>query len=110
MKETDVTDIRMGQPARIRVDAFPGRTWDAEVDSLSAGTGSEFALLPPQNATGNWVKVTQRVPVRLKLKRNADDPPLRIGMSAQVEIDTRDTTPTAAEKTLAGGTTASQLR
>jgi membrane fusion protein, multidrug efflux system len=97
MKETDVTNIRKGQPARVRIDAYPGREWIAEVDSLSAGTGSEFALLPPQNATGNWVKVTQRVPVRLKLRRSASDPPLRIGMSASVEIDTRDRSPVAAD-------------
>ena len=102
MKETDVTDIRKGQPARIRIDAYPGHEWTAEVDSLSAGTGSEFALLPPQNATGNWVKVTQRVPVRLKLNRRAGDPPLRIGMSASVEIDTRDRGAVATETGSAG--------
>jgi membrane fusion protein (multidrug efflux system) len=102
MKETDVTEIRMGQPARVRVDAYPDHVWDAEVDSLSAGTGSEFAILPPQNATGNWVKVTQRVPVRLKLVRRADDPPLRIGMSASVDIDTHDRPVVSPEKTVLG--------
>jgi membrane fusion protein (multidrug efflux system) len=86
MKETDVTDIRMGQPARIRVDAFPGRSWDAEVDSLSAGTGSEFALLPPQNATGNWVKVTQRVPVRIRVIDPDAKHPLRVGTTATVRV------------------------
>lgn len=102
MKETDVTDIRTGQPARVKIDAYPGIRWEADVDSLSAGTGSEFALLPPQNASGNWVKVTQRIPVRLKLKRRAGDPPLRIGMSAHVEIDTRDRADRAPSQRLAG--------
>lgn len=89
LKETQLAEIRIGQPARVRVVAFPGYVWQARVESFSAGTGSEFSLLPPQNATGNWVKVTQRVPVRLVLERQADEPPLRLGMSAKVEIDVR---------------------
>ncbi|NWG47182.1 MAG: HlyD family secretion protein [Alphaproteobacteria bacterium] len=88
LKETLLHRLAPGQPARVRIDAYPDRDWEAEVASLSPGTGSEFAILPPQNALGNWVKVTQRVPVRLRLVRRPDDPPLRIGMSASVRIDT----------------------
>ena len=87
-RETDLTHVRIGQDATIRIDAYPGREWPATVASISPATGSEFALLPPQNATGNWVKVVQRLPVRLKLKPMKDAPPLRAGMSALVEIDT----------------------
>lgn len=101
VKETDLTHVRAGQVAVVRIDAYPSRRWKARVESLSAGTGSEFAILPPQNATGNWVKVTQRVPVRLMLERQPDDPPLRIGMTAKVEITTRAKT-AADGATLAG--------
>jgi membrane fusion protein (multidrug efflux system) len=87
-KETDLTHIRVGQHATIRVDAYPDALRGAVVSSISPATGAEFALLPPQNATGNWVKVVQRLPVRLELKNPASDPPLRAGMSAVVEIDT----------------------
>lgn len=88
-KETQLTNMRVGQPATIRFDALPGRTFDAEVTSIGAGTGSEFSVLPAQNATGNWVKVTQRVPVRLRLK---DAPPeaLVAGLSAEVKVRVRD--------------------
>jgi membrane fusion protein (multidrug efflux system) len=88
IKETDLTCVRQGQKATIDVDTYPGVTWDAHVQSLSSATGSEFALLPPQNATGNWVKVVQRVPVRLVIDPKPDQPPLRAGMSVTVEIDT----------------------
>ncbi|MCP5433126.1 MAG: HlyD family secretion protein [Alphaproteobacteria bacterium] len=91
LKETHITDLRPGQKARVTVDAYPGRSWNAVVVSLSPGTGSEFGILPPQNALGNWVKVTQRVPVRLALERREGDPPLRVGMSAGVEIETHGT-------------------
>jgi membrane fusion protein (multidrug efflux system) len=87
LKETQLGKVRVGQPAQVRVTAYPDHVWKARVESVSAGTGAEFSLLPPQNATGNWVKVTQRVPVRLALERRFDDPPLRLGMSAEVEID-----------------------
>ncbi|HEY6940164.1 HlyD family secretion protein [Dokdonella sp.] len=88
-KETDLTHVVVGQPATIEVDTFPGRRWRARVASISPASGSEFSLLPAQNATGNWVKIVQRIPVRLTL----DDAPedgmiLRAGMSAVVEIDT----------------------
>jgi membrane fusion protein (multidrug efflux system) len=88
LKETDITNLVAGQKARIRVDAFPDFTWLAKVDSIGAATGSEFSILPPQNATGNWIKVVQRVPVRLLLEDAADRPQLRAGLSVVVEIDT----------------------
>jgi membrane fusion protein (multidrug efflux system) len=86
--ETDLTYVRPGQQATIEVDTYPGRKWTGEVDSISPATGAEFSVLPAQNATGNWVKVTQRVPVRIAIRGNGDDPALRAGMSATVSIDT----------------------
>jgi membrane fusion protein (multidrug efflux system) len=88
-KETDLTHVAVGQPATIEVDTYPGRTWHAHVESISPASGAQFSVLPAQNATGNWVKIVQRIPVRLEL----DDPDqggaiLRAGMSAVVEIDT----------------------
>jgi membrane fusion protein (multidrug efflux system) len=88
-KETDLTRMRPGQTATIDIDTYPDRTFTARVESISAGTGSEFSVLPPQNATGNWVKVVQRVPVRLVIENGDADHPLRAGMSANVEVDTR---------------------
>lgn len=89
VKETDLTHMGIGQPASIELDAYPGHVLAATVESIGAGTGSEFSLLPAQNATGNWVKVVQRVPVRLRI---VDPPPpgtrLRAGLSAEVSIDT----------------------
>jgi len=87
-KETDLTYMRPNQSVEVQIDTYPGRDWRGTVLSLSEATGSEFALLPAQNATGNWVKVVQRVAVRVALDRNADDPPLRAGMSATVTVDT----------------------
>lgn len=87
-KETDLTHVREGQPATIRVDTYPGVVHEAVVTSISPATGAEFALLPPQNATGNWVKVVQRLTVRLTLTDMSPDAPLRAGMSSLVEIDT----------------------
>jgi membrane fusion protein, multidrug efflux system len=72
----------------VTIDAYPGREWQATVTSLRPATGTEFSVLPAQNATGNWVKVVQRVPIRLTVQMPADAPPLRTGMSATVEIDT----------------------
>ena len=88
LKETQLADIRPGQRARVVVDAYPDHEWTAEVESLSPASGSEFALIPAQNASGNWVKVVQRVPVRLRLLPSAGGPALRSGMSAEVWIDT----------------------
>lgn len=88
LKETELTWVRTGQPARIVVDAYPDIAWEAVVESISPAAGSEFALLPPQNASGNWVKVVQRLPVRLALQNPAAEPALRAGMTAEIRIDT----------------------
>ena len=87
-KETQLTHIQAGQTATVQADAYPGLVWHAEVSSISAATGAEFALLPPQNASGNWVKVVQRIPVRLALLDTHPQADLRAGMSVQVVIDT----------------------
>ncbi len=87
-KETDLTHMRPGQAATVEVDAFPDRDFPARVASLSPGTGSSFSLLPPENATGNWVKVIQRLPVRLQLDPLPADVTLRAGMSVDAEVDT----------------------
>ena len=87
-KETDLTHVVIGQPATATIDTYPGVTWQIQVSSISAATGAEFALLPPQNSSGNWVKVVQRIPVRLEIASKAGQPPLRAGMSAVIEIDT----------------------
>jgi membrane fusion protein, multidrug efflux system len=86
-KETDLTYVREGQSVSISVDAYPNRTWHGTVASLSPGTGAEFAVLPAQNASGNWVKVVQRVPVRIEFEAGSTVADLKSGMSAQVEID-----------------------
>ena len=90
-KETQLTRIRPGQKAEVRVDTFSGTVFTGTVDSISAGTGSRFSLLPPENATGNWVKVVQRVPVKILLdgKSVGNPQPLRAGMSAYVVVKTR---------------------
>jgi membrane fusion protein, multidrug efflux system len=92
-KETDLGRIKPGQPATIRLDMYPGTTLEGEVESISAGSGATFSVLPPENATGNWVKVTQRFPVRVKITGAPDaDRPLRLGASATVKVDTTDKT------------------
>ena len=91
-KETQLEDLRLGQAAEIRPDIYPGTVFHAHVDSLSMGTGAAFALLPPENATGNWVKVVQRVPVKLVLDSPPPaDKPLRMGLSVEATVDVRDT-------------------
>ncbi|TPK74813.1 HlyD family secretion protein [Mesorhizobium sp. B2-4-15] len=87
-KETQLTNMKPGQKAEIVVDTYPGRTFEATVKAIGAGTGAEFSLLPAQNATGNWVKVTQRIPVRLELTDPDAKMALRTGMSASVTVDT----------------------
>ena len=87
-KETQLTDMREGQPVTFTADAYPGVTWRARVTTLGAATGAEFAVLPPQNATGNWVKVVQRVPVRIAIEETGKRPPLRAGMTVSVTVDT----------------------
>jgi membrane fusion protein (multidrug efflux system) len=90
-KETQLADVGIGQPAEVSVDAYPKVIFKGRVDSIMAGTGAAFTLLPPENATGNWVKVVQRVPVKIVLLPPfPEDKPLRLGMSAVVTIDTRD--------------------
>lgn len=88
LKETDLTHLKVGQSAELSVDAYPDVKWSAEVASLAPATGAEYALLPPQNASGNWVKVVQRIPVRLRIIPQDDAPDLRAGMSVAVAIDT----------------------
>jgi membrane fusion protein (multidrug efflux system) len=90
-KEGQLEEIRLGQPALIEADAYPGYHYRGHVDSISAGTGDAFSLLPPENATGNWVKVTRRVPVKIVLDQPPlPEYPLRLGMSTTVTIDTHD--------------------
>ena len=76
-----------GQAATVTIDTYPGIEWSGTVESISPASGSSFSLLPAQNTTGNWVKVVQRIPMRVRLDL-ADRPPLRVGMSAVVEVDT----------------------
>jgi membrane fusion protein (multidrug efflux system) len=88
-KETDLGRIKPGQKATITLDMYPGLTLDGVVESISPGSGATFSVLPPENATGNWVKVTQRFPVRVHITSAANpDKPLRLGASATVTVDT----------------------
>ena len=87
-KETELTHVQEGLAATVVLDIYPDVVWQAEVESISPATGAEFALLPPQNASGNWVKVVQRLPVRLRLLPQPGEPPLRAGMTATVKVDT----------------------
>jgi membrane fusion protein (multidrug efflux system) len=88
LKESQLTHLKEGQAATVVVDAYPDYKFLARVTSLSPATGAEFAVLPPQNATGNWVKVVQRIPVRLDIFSADTDPDLRAGMTTTVKIDT----------------------
>jgi len=90
-KETELEDVRLGQPVEIEADIYPGHTYSGKVAGIRAGTGAAFSLLPPENATGNWIKVVQRVPVKIHL----DSPPpseypLRVGLSLDVTVLTKD--------------------
>ncbi|HVY15512.1 MAG TPA: HlyD family secretion protein [Rhodopila sp.] len=87
-KETELTYVRPGNPVEISVDTYPGLTLKGEVQSIAPNSGSEFSVLPAQNTSGNWVKVVQRIPVRIKVFRKDGDPPLRAGMSVIADIDT----------------------
>jgi membrane fusion protein (multidrug efflux system) len=80
--------VRDGNPVSIKIDTYPGHTWTGHVDSVSAASDSAFSALPAENTSGNWVKVVQRIPVRIKIDQKAGDPPLRAGMSAVISIDT----------------------
>ena len=87
-KETQLTDVRVGQPVEIRADVYPDHVYHGTVESLSGGTGAAFSLLPPENATGNWVKVVQRLPVKITLTEPLPpDLPLRVGLSVEASID-----------------------
>lgn len=89
-KETELTHVRAGMTATVVLDIYPDKVWQANVDTISPATGAEFALLPPQNASGNWVKVVQRLPVRFRLvSKSGEAPPLRAGMTATVSVDTQ---------------------
>ncbi|HVB89673.1 MAG TPA: HlyD family secretion protein [Beijerinckiaceae bacterium] len=88
IKETGLTYLKVGDPVQVTIDAFPGRTWSGHVESIYPATGSEFSILPAENASGNWVKVVQRIAVRVAIDVKPGDPPLRAGLSANVDIDT----------------------
>jgi membrane fusion protein (multidrug efflux system) len=91
-KETQLTDVRVGQKTEVVADIYPGFVYQGHVDSISMGTGAAFSLLPPENATGNWVKVVQRVPVKIVFDSPIpQDKPLRLGLSVEVSIDVSDT-------------------
>ena len=87
-KETQLGALHEGMPVEIKIDAFPGVQFEGELQSIAAATGAEFALVPAQNATGNWVKVTQRIPVRIAV-HPIEGKTLRAGMSAVVAVDTK---------------------
>lgn len=88
LKETQLTHVEVGQSVVVEIDSYPDVGWTGRVASISAATGAEFALIPPQNASGNWVKVVQRLPVRIEIDPAEGQPPLRAGMTASIEIDT----------------------
>jgi membrane fusion protein (multidrug efflux system) len=87
-KETQLTFAKNDDPVDVSFDLYPGRVWQGHVESVAPATDQNFALLPAQNSSGNWVKVVQRIPVRIRIDTRADDPPLRAGMSADIDIDT----------------------
>jgi len=87
-KESDLTYVKQGLPATVSVDTFPGREYKGHVCSIAPGTGAQFAILPPQNASGNWVKVVQRIPLRFCFDADQDTTGLRAGMSSDVSVDT----------------------
>ncbi len=89
LKETQLTHILPGQQATIVADAYPDKIWESVVSSIAPATGAEFSILPPQNASGNWVKVVQRIPINLVITDQAGGPQLRAGMTVSVRIDTR---------------------
>ncbi len=89
LKETQLTYIMTGQQATIVADAYPDKIWESVVSSIAPATGAEFSILPPQNASGNWVKVVQRIPINLVITNQVSGPQLRAGMTVSVRIDTR---------------------
>ncbi len=87
-KETQLTYAKDGDPVDVTFDIYPGRTWKGVVESIAPATDQNFSLLPAENSSGNWVKVVQRIPVRVRVDMQPGDPPLRAGMSADIDIDT----------------------
>jgi membrane fusion protein (multidrug efflux system) len=87
-KETELTHVVSGQKVTVTVDTYPDQSWEGTVESISPASGSSFSLLPAQNTTGNWVKVVQRIPMRIRIDTPAGKPPLRVGMSVVVDVDT----------------------
>jgi membrane fusion protein, multidrug efflux system len=90
-KETQLTYAKIGDPVQVNFDIYPGRSWKGVVESVAPATDQNFSLLPAENSSGNWVKVVQRIPVRIRVDMKAGDPPLRAGMSADIDIDTGHT-------------------
>ena len=87
-KETELTWVQPGDPVSVTVDTYPDRAWTGTVESISPASGSEFSVLPAQNTSGNWVKVVQRIPLRVRLHAQRDAPDLRAGMSVVLNVDT----------------------
>jgi membrane fusion protein (multidrug efflux system) len=87
-KETELTYVKPGDGVDVTVDTYPGRIWKGTVESIAPASGAEFSILPAQNSSGNWVKVVQRIPLRVRIDRTAGGPDLRAGMSVVVDIDT----------------------
>jgi membrane fusion protein (multidrug efflux system) len=87
-KETELTWVKLGDPVEITVDTYPGHVWHGTVESIAPAAASEFSVLPAQNSSGNWVKVVQRLPVRIHVDRRPGEPELRAGMSVEADIDT----------------------
>ena len=90
-KETELTWVRPGDTVAVTVDTYPGRTWTGTVGSIAPASGGEFSILPAQNSSGNWVKVVQRIPIRIQLQTKPGDLPLRSGMSVEADVDTGHT-------------------
>jgi len=88
LKETELTYIRSGNPVEITVDTYPNCTWLGSIDAISAGSDSTFSALPAENSSGNWVKVVQRIPVRINIGKSNCNVPLRAGMSTEISVDT----------------------
>jgi membrane fusion protein (multidrug efflux system) len=87
-KETELTNVKPGQKATIEVDTYPGMQWTGTVESISPASASSFSLLPAENSSGNWVKVVQRIPLRVRVDAQPDKPQLRVGMSVELNIET----------------------
>jgi membrane fusion protein, multidrug efflux system len=110
-KETQLTYVREGQRVTVSADAYPGSLWQGRVSAIAPATGAEFAVLPPQNATGNWVKVVQRIPVVIQIDPVADAPSLRAGMTVSASVDTgRERTVSGSLRELLGLARAEPVR